>query len=93
MAIYLKDNPVSNILITGQAGQSIRKMLQYYDYQGAIFEFDDMRQAFNIMKDMARANQICLLSPAAASYDKYVNFEERGRIFKDFARNFKSEKQ
>ena len=31
---------------------------------------------------------ICLLSPAAASYDQYKNFEERGRLFKDLSRSF-----
>jgi UDP-N-acetylmuramoylalanine--D-glutamate ligase len=33
------------------------------------------------------ADSICLLSPAASSYDMFQNFEERGNAFKAIAEN------
>ena len=30
----------------------------------------------------------CLLSPAASSYNKYKNFEEKGRHFKNIVRRY-----
>lgn len=35
-----------------------------------------------------RPGRICLLSPAAASYDAFKNFEERGRTFKDLVTHY-----
>jgi UDP-N-acetylmuramoylalanine--D-glutamate ligase len=48
-----------------------------------------MEEAFAYMSTHAKPGDICLLSPAASSYDQYKNFEERGRKFKALAANFK----
>ena len=53
-----------------------------------IMEYTDMQSAFEIIKRLAKCGDVCLLSPAAASYDRYKNFEERGRVFKEFANKF-----
>ena len=55
---------------------------------GDILEYTDMQSAFEMIKKLAKKGDVCLLSPAAASYDRYKNFEERGVIFKDFANKF-----
>ena len=47
-----------------------------------------MEEAFAVMKSMARKDDVCLLSPAAASYDRYKNFEERGDKFKELTMKF-----
>ncbi len=88
LVTYLKENPLPYILITGQAGQTIKGKLQVAGYDGNILEYTDMESAFEIMKDLAKSGDVCLLSPAAASYDRYKNFEERGRVFKEFANKF-----
>lgn len=88
LALFLKENPVANVLICGDAGESINKCLQDVDYKGVVIRYKDMSHAFEIIRSHAKTNDVCLLSPAAASYDQYVNFEERGRIFKDFAKKF-----
>lgn len=88
LALFLKENPVANVLICGEAGESINKCLQDIDYKGVVIRYKDMSHAFDIIKNNAKLNDVCLLSPAAASYDQYVNFEERGRVFKDFAKKF-----
>lgn len=88
LAIYLKNNPVSYILVTGEAGKSIQNQLQIIGYKGNIIEYTDMESAFAILKDFSKQTDVCLLSPAAASYDRYKNFEERGNIFKELAKKF-----
>ena len=88
LVTYLKENPLPYILITGQAGQTIKDKLQTAEYKGNILEYTDMESAFVMMKQYAKSGDVCLLSPAAASYDRYKNLEERGRIFKEFANKF-----
>ena len=88
LVTYLKENPLQYILITGQAGQTIKSKLQSSEYKGNILEYTDMESAFEIIKGLAKSGDVCLLSPAAASYDRYKNFEERGKIFKELANKF-----
>lgn len=85
---YLKENVMPYVLLTGKAGQKIKNMLQDADYKGNILEYTDMESAFEIVRNMSKNGDVCLLSPAAASYDRYKNFEERGKIFKELAKKF-----
>ena len=88
LVAYLKENPLPYILITGQAGQTMENLLQVTGYKGVILEYTDMESAFAVIKKLANSGDVCLLSPAAASYDRYKNFEERGRVFKELAKKF-----
>ena len=88
LVTYLKDNVLPCILITGQAGQTINAKLQEAGYKGNVLEYTDMESAFEIIGNWAKNGDVCLLSPAAASYDRYKNFEERGRVFKELAKKF-----
>lgn len=85
---YLTKNPVKHILYTGKAGQRMFEMLQNAGYQGDIKNFKDLNEAFEIIKSESKTGDVCLLSPAAASYDQYRNFEERGRIYKALSMSF-----
>ena len=85
---YLVANPLKHILYTGKAGARMFEMLKNAGYLGDIKNFKDLNEAFEIIKSLSKNGDVCLLSPAAASYDQYKNFEERGRIFKELASNF-----
>ena len=63
------------------------EMLQSAGYKGDIKNFKDLNEAFEIIKSLSKPGDVCLLSPAAASYDQYRNFEERGRFFKKLAKD------
>ncbi|MBP5644193.1 MAG: UDP-N-acetylmuramoyl-L-alanine--D-glutamate ligase [Bacteroidales bacterium] len=84
---YLTKNPIKHILYTGKAGQRMFEMLQSAGYKGDIKNFKDLNEAFEIIKSLSKPGDVCLLSPAAASYDQYRNFEERGRFFKKLAKD------
>ena len=51
-------------------------------------QYSTMEEAFAYIASHAKPGDICLLSPAASSYDQYKNFEERGRKFKALAEQF-----
>ena len=51
-------------------------------------QYSSMEEAFAYLAVHAKPGDVCLLSPAASSYDQYKNFEERGRKFKTLARQF-----
>ena len=48
-----------------------------------------MQRAVELAKEIARAPQVVLLSPACASFDMYSDFEERGRDFKRIVHELK----
>lgn len=73
-----------NLIFTGDAGRRILHEIRDIKNPGQtlflISRFDDFKDiAFNV----TRKGYICLLSPAAASYDEFQNFEIRGRRFKE----------
>ena len=53
-----------------------------------MYYYPTMEEAFAYMAVHAQPGDVCLLSPAASSYDQYKNFEERGRKFKALAASF-----
>jgi UDP-N-acetylmuramoylalanine--D-glutamate ligase len=53
-----------------------------------LFYYANMEEAFNYISTHAKHGDVCLLSPAASSYDQYKNFEERGKKFKQLAQGF-----
>ena len=54
-----------------------------------LIHYATMEEAFAYLAAHAQPGDVCLLSPAASSYDQYKNFEERGRKFKALAASFK----
>ena len=54
-----------------------------------LFYYTTMEEAFSYVAANAKSGDVCLLSPAASSYDQYKNFEERGGKFKALTANFK----
>ncbi len=48
----------------------------------AVFEVGDLASAVDLAGQRARREEVVLLSPACASYDQFVNFEQRGEAFR-----------
>lgn len=75
---------IGHIIFTGPAGERMMKLLQRAKCKRPTFE---MGKSFDDAVQRAVAatppNGVCLLSPAASSYDSFKNFEERGNRFKE----------
>ena len=52
-----------------------------------IYYTSNMQESVSLAKEIAKAGDVVLLSPASASFDLYKNFEDRGHQFKDCVNN------
>jgi len=86
---FLPGSGVRNLIFIGEAGKRILEGLEKSSPNRTQKWF--VIKSFNEISDIVRSHTqqgfICLLSPAAASYDLFRNFEERGEVFKKIAEN------
>ncbi len=76
---YLNESSVNNILLLPDTNKRIHSL--FTGSSKNIVDVKDMVEAVSIAKGVTEKGKICLLSPAAASYGFYKNFEERGDHF------------
>ncbi len=84
---FLKGLKETKLVFTGPAGK--RMMEEFVNSDGSLKNVaftDDFRQAVYHAISLTPDGGTCLLSPAAASYDYFKNFEERGRCFKEIVK-------
>ena len=85
---YMKEHPVPHLLFTGKAGERMMQMMKDRGVASQMAPYTSMEEAFTYVKSHNKPGDVCLLSPAASSYDQYKNFEERGAKFKRLAQEF-----
>jgi len=80
---FLNNSTVNNIICMPQTGHDIAKELK----QEKVHIAQDLEEAVKTAKKVTKKDMICLLSPAAASYEFFKNFEEKGDLYKKLVRN------
>lgn len=87
---YAELGPVVNdhvklLLLCGATAGVIRESVeQAENYQGLeIIDVEDYHQAAEIARERAVEGDVVILSPASTSFDRFKNFMERGRAFKE----------
>ena len=85
---FLKENPIPNIAFTGPAGHRMLGMCREQDaLPQSYVETDDYEEIVRFCFEKTPVGGTALLSPAAASYNQFKNFEERGNTFKQLVVN------
>ncbi len=76
---------VKLLLLCGATAEVIRKSVeQAANYSGLeIMDVKDYQEAVAIADSRAAEGDVVILSPASTSFDRFANFMERGRVFKD----------
>ena len=82
---YLNNSKIENLICMPETGYYIGKNVKGKN----VYEVKNMEEAVQIAKKITKKNMICLLSPAAASYGFFKNFQERGNIFKKLVKENK----
>ncbi len=84
---FLNEGSVQNVILLPDSGWRIAKSLDNEKLN--VLKAVDLKDAVNLAH--GRAKKRIVLSPAAASYGFYKNFEERGNHFKELVRNLQSD--
>lgn len=84
---FLVTSSIDNIILLPDTNKRIKAMLREKQCSKKIVMVDNMEEAVNKAFALTKREGICLLSPAAASYGFYKNFEERGDHFKTLVKN------
>lgn len=73
---------LQNIAFVGKAGRRMKEIIdQASQREYKAFVSDDYKAVVDFCKQNTQEGNICLLSPAASSYDMFKNFEQRGSVF------------
>lgn len=87
---YLSDSGVSHIILMEETGRRISKEIEAMaDFNGKerIILVEHLEDAVRMAKEVTAKGKACVMSPAAASYGIFKNFEERGEVFKKLVLN------
>ena len=81
---------VKTLILMGETAKIIEKAVRshkdFNENEMLIINVEDMEQAVKTAYENAKTGDIVALSPSSSSYDKYKNFEERGKHFKSLVK-------
>ena len=81
---YIAEGNINNAILMYDSGRKIYDSLSKKNCKcNAIFA-ENLEKATELATKITIKGKICLLSPAAASYGYFKNFEERGDKFKEY---------
>ncbi len=86
---WLSDHPIPHIILMSDTGKRIYDEIRqnYPDFSSPerLVLVDTLEEAVAAARTLTAPGAACVLSPAAASYGIFKNFEERGDVFKKLA--------
>lgn len=86
---YLKKGEVKNVVTTGPAGYRIFELNAENEMIEELFFINKFDEAVLKAIEITPAGGCVLLSPAASSYNEFINFEARGTRFKEIVSTHK----
>lgn len=82
------DGKVKKLVLIGQTREKIAQCAECHGFMDYVFA-ESLEEAIDICYETAEAGEAILLSPACASWGMFPNYEERGRIFKEYVNHLK----
>lgn len=87
---YLSDSDVAHIILMEETGRRIyREIMENmpdFHEKERLYVVDHLEDAVKLAKEITKKGGSCILSPAAASYGIFQNFEKRGERFQELVR-------
>lgn len=77
------DNKVKLMVLLGQTADKIEEIAVRHGFTN-IIKTDSLEKAVKICAENAVSGDVVLLSPACASWGMFKNYEERGKLFKEY---------
>lgn len=78
---------IKKLILVGATKDKIREAFEKESvnnkYKIEIFSVDNLEEAVNMAYKVAKKGDVVTLSPACASFDQFINFEERGIKYKE----------
>lgn len=81
---YLKQSSLSNLICMPETGIEVGNKLMTSNKK--IYMCDSLEEAVQTAKEVTKKNKICILSPAAASYNQFKNFIEKGNRYQELVK-------
>ena len=85
---FLSTSSVEKIILLPDTNKVLKETFVKFTNSKHIYEVKNMEEAVKVAYEVTNENQTCLLSPAAASYGFYLNFEKRGEHFKKLVTDY-----
>ena len=85
---FIRHSQIHNVLLLPNTADSMKRIFDEAPYMQSIVYVPDMEAAVKLAYQVTAENHSCLLSPAAASYGFYKNFEERGDHFRELVAKY-----
>ncbi|MBR1939584.1 UDP-N-acetylmuramoyl-L-alanine--D-glutamate ligase [Candidatus Saccharibacteria bacterium] len=79
---FLRTSQLSNIILLPNTAERMQRQLNEQPHDKNVIIAENMSTAVQAAYRVTAPGHSCLLSPAAASYGFYKNFEERGEVFR-----------
>ena len=83
---YLSNSEIENLICMPSTGYKIGKEIENLNTTKNIYYIELLEDAVKKAKQITKKDTICLMSPAASSYEYFKNFEEKGKKFKELVR-------
>ena len=85
---FLLNDKIENVIFMAASGKRIYEEIKALGKLSSRFNLvDTLEQAVLLAKKITPQGKSCVLSPAAASYGIFRDFEERGDVFKKLIQN------
>ena len=86
---FLNSGVVRNLICMPSTGYKVGDLITNSNVN--VYKIEMLEDAVKKAKEVTEKNKICLLSPAAASYEYFKNYIEKGNAYKNYVRTLHNE--